>query len=86
MSDPRSVFAIELAAYAANLQTWLAGGHEGEWVVIKGSECLRPCRVYADAWKSGIDRFQGPGFMVRRILHEQPVYSLSHVTWRANPT
>lgn len=68
-------FAGEIATFNAHRAAWLAAGHEGHWVSIRGERIEGPFRTHGQAWDAGVDRLGAPGlFMVKRIrADDRPV-------------
>jgi hypothetical protein len=61
----------EIATYNARLPELRE--KEGRFVLIQGEEVVDFFSTYEDAIKSGYQRFQLTPFLVKRVLHTEPI-------------
>ena len=75
--------ADEVATYNANLPQWAE--HEGQYVLIHGTEVVGFFDAYEKALSAGYERFGLAPFLVKRVLRQQQAHFVSRMvapqTW-----
>lgn len=72
-------FAQEQETFRARRQEWIAAGHEGEWVVIRGQEVDGPCPSLEQAVLSASARFVPGTYFVKQITAVDRVHVVHQV-------
>jgi hypothetical protein len=76
-TDPLAVIADEIATYRARLPELIE--HEGQFVLIKGTEVVGLFDDESDAIREGRRRFGLAPFLVKRITDVEPVIYFPNV-------
>jgi|GEM_PF-4015490 len=70
---PDAPLVAELAYFNRHRAGWIAGGHLGEWVAVKGEDLLGFFPDLSPAYLAGAERF-GPGpFLVKRVQEKDDI-------------
>ena len=75
-AKPGDVLFLEWNAYRREVGRWLAEGHEGKWVLIKGETVLGLYDTNDAALSEGHKRYFRESFLVHQIQADEPVYRL----------
>jgi hypothetical protein len=78
-------FAVELETFEAHRLDWVAQGHDRHGVAVRGAEVLGPFLTPAQAWTAGVERWEGPVFMMRRVTREVGPVVVSHLNLSPEP-
>ena len=70
----------ETKFFERHRQRWIADGHEGTWVVIRGREKLGFFDTFQDGYLAGADRY-GDGFLVRKVTREDHPETIQRAFW-----
>jgi len=72
-ADPKSELAEETETYRSKVESWLAEGKEGQFVLLKGSELIGFWNDRIEAMSEGYERWLLCPFLVKQILSREPV-------------
>jgi hypothetical protein len=75
-AKPDDVLFLEWTTYRREVGRWLAEGHEGQWVLIKGETVLGLCATRTAARAEGLKRYLMESFLVHQIQRDEPIYRL----------
>jgi len=75
-AKPDDVLFLEWTTYRREVGRWLADGHEGQWVLIKGDRVLGLYDTRTEARAEGLKQYLMESFLVHQIQREEPVYRL----------
>ena len=71
---PDDVLYREWTTYRREVGRWLAEGHEGQWVLIKGEAVIGFYETRVAARAEGRKRYWMNPFLVKQIQAEEPLY------------
>ena len=75
-AKPDDVLCLEWNTYRREVGRWLAEGHEGKWVLIKGKTVVGLYDTWDAAWAEGCKRYLLNPMLVHQIRSREPVYRL----------
>jgi hypothetical protein len=76
MTPDRALYH-EYNLFRRELPRLLAEGHEGKFILIKGSVLLGPYATREEAKQVAYEKYPLQDFMVQQVLEYQPVYRVS---------
>lgn len=79
-SAENSPLAAEWETYRRVVGDLLAAGHEGKYVVIKGSEVIGLWVTDREAHREGTNRFPGQPFLLHRVVEWEPINRFGWLT------
>ena len=85
MPEVRDQFRAELERFKASLTTWLAEGHGGQWVVIRGDETLGFFDSSRAGWRAAAEAYPDARFLVKLVVAVEPTVIVSHVCLHESP-
>jgi hypothetical protein len=80
-AKPGDTLYHEWTTYCREVGRWLAEGHEGKWVLIKGETVLGLYDTRQAARAEGLRRYLMESFLVHQIQTEEPVYRIRGFTF-----
>ncbi len=80
-SAANSPVAEEWETYRRIAGELLAAGHEGKFVLIKGTEVIGVWPTFREAHWEGINRYPGQPIFVQGVCEWEPIYNFGWLTF-----